>query len=142
MKNDSFVSIKVIQGMPTPCTTLTPMNKISMSRHWLLLVESARTMTRKCCLSEIRQSQLFFVLLLGEFLLCNNRNDGDFKLNCLDCFSRDKLFPAFGFGARLPPTWQVSHEFPLVSPASGHTILVVVLGHEYFFAHERVWGLK
>ena len=27
---------------------------------------------------------------------------------------RDKLFPAFGFGARLPPNWQISHEFPLV----------------------------
>ena len=27
---------------------------------------------------------------------------------------RDKHFPAFGFGARLPPNWQISHEFPLV----------------------------
>uniref|UniRef100_A0A096LWS7 Copine-3 n=1 Tax=Poecilia formosa TaxID=48698 RepID=A0A096LWS7_POEFO len=25
----------------------------------------------------------------------------------------DKMFPAFGFGAQIPPTWQVSHEFPL-----------------------------
>lgn len=31
---------------------------------------------------------------------------------CQD-YDTDKLFPAFGFGARLPPTWQVSHEFPL-----------------------------
>ncbi|XP_073229947.1 copine-8-like isoform X2 [Porites lutea] len=31
---------------------------------------------------------------------------------CQD-YDTDKLFPAFGFGARLPPAWQVSHEFPL-----------------------------
>jgi len=31
---------------------------------------------------------------------------------CQD-YDTDKLFPAFGFGARLPPTWQISHEFPL-----------------------------
>ncbi|XP_036376796.1 copine-3-like isoform X1 [Megalops cyprinoides] len=28
-------------------------------------------------------------------------------------YDSDKLFPAFGFGAQIPPTWQVSHEFPL-----------------------------
>ncbi|XP_043921715.1 copine-3 [Protopterus annectens] len=28
-------------------------------------------------------------------------------------YDYDKLFPAFGFGAQIPPTWQVSHEFPL-----------------------------
>ncbi|XP_062917756.1 copine-3-like isoform X2 [Mobula hypostoma] len=28
-------------------------------------------------------------------------------------YDTDKLFPAFGFGAKIPPTWQVSHEFPL-----------------------------
>ncbi|XP_015753710.1 PREDICTED: copine-9-like [Acropora digitifera] len=31
---------------------------------------------------------------------------------CQD-YDTDKLFPAFGFGARLPPNWQISHEFPL-----------------------------
>ncbi|XP_064409863.1 copine-3 isoform X1 [Latimeria chalumnae] len=28
-------------------------------------------------------------------------------------YDTDKMFPAFGFGAQIPPTWQVSHEFPL-----------------------------
>uniref|UniRef100_A0AAY4A3X4 C2 domain-containing protein n=1 Tax=Denticeps clupeoides TaxID=299321 RepID=A0AAY4A3X4_9TELE len=28
-------------------------------------------------------------------------------------YDSDKMFPAFGFGAQVPPTWQVSHEFPL-----------------------------
>ena len=29
-------------------------------------------------------------------------------------FYSDKLFPAYGFGAKLPPVWNVSHEFALV----------------------------
>ncbi|XP_048452099.1 copine-3-like [Rhincodon typus] len=28
-------------------------------------------------------------------------------------YDTDKLFPALGFGAQIPPTWQVSHEFPI-----------------------------
>ncbi|XP_029863585.1 copine-1 isoform X5 [Aquila chrysaetos chrysaetos] len=28
-------------------------------------------------------------------------------------YDTDKLFPAFGFGAQVPPSWQVSHEFAL-----------------------------
>ncbi|KAM4606381.1 copine-3-like isoform 1-T2 [Polymixia lowei] len=28
-------------------------------------------------------------------------------------YDSDKMFPAFGFGAQIPPTWKVSHEFPL-----------------------------
>ncbi|XP_071369123.1 copine-3-like isoform X2 [Centroberyx affinis] len=28
-------------------------------------------------------------------------------------YDSDKMFPVFGFGAQLPPTWQVSHEFPI-----------------------------
>uniref|UniRef100_A0A8B9HXD6 Copine-3 n=1 Tax=Astyanax mexicanus TaxID=7994 RepID=A0A8B9HXD6_ASTMX len=28
-------------------------------------------------------------------------------------YDSDKMFPAFGFGAQIPPQWQVSHEFPL-----------------------------
>uniref|UniRef100_A0A6Q2YFH9 Copine-3 n=1 Tax=Esox lucius TaxID=8010 RepID=A0A6Q2YFH9_ESOLU len=28
-------------------------------------------------------------------------------------YDSDKMFPAFGFGAQIPPNWQVSHEFPL-----------------------------
>lgn len=29
-------------------------------------------------------------------------------------YDSDKMFPALGFGAKLPPDWRVSHEFPLV----------------------------
>ncbi|KAJ7360434.1 hypothetical protein OS493_015535 [Desmophyllum pertusum] len=28
-------------------------------------------------------------------------------------YDSDKLFPSFGFGARIPPSYQVSHQFPL-----------------------------
>ncbi|XP_040022528.1 copine-3 isoform X2 [Gasterosteus aculeatus] len=33
--------------------------------------------------------------------------------NVIQDYDSDKRFPAFGFGAQVPPTWQVSHEFPL-----------------------------
>jgi len=33
-------------------------------------------------------------------------------------YDSDKMFPALGFGAKLPPDGRVSHEFPLVSLSS------------------------
>lgn len=35
-------------------------------------------------------------------------------------YDSDKLFPAYGFGAKLPPDGKISHAFPLVwhTPAS------------------------
>uniref|UniRef100_A0A665VX98 Copine-3 n=1 Tax=Echeneis naucrates TaxID=173247 RepID=A0A665VX98_ECHNA len=33
--------------------------------------------------------------------------------NVIQDYDSDKMFPAFGFGAQVPPTWQVSHEFPI-----------------------------
>uniref|UniRef100_A0A8C6T580 Copine-3 n=1 Tax=Neogobius melanostomus TaxID=47308 RepID=A0A8C6T580_9GOBI len=33
--------------------------------------------------------------------------------NVIQDYDSDKMFPAFGFGAMLPPTWHVSHEFPI-----------------------------
>uniref|UniRef100_A0A8D3DM07 Copine-3 n=1 Tax=Scophthalmus maximus TaxID=52904 RepID=A0A8D3DM07_SCOMX len=33
--------------------------------------------------------------------------------NVIQDYDSDKMFPAFGFGAQIPPTWQVSHEFPI-----------------------------
>ncbi|XP_055086168.1 copine-3-like isoform X1 [Periophthalmus magnuspinnatus] len=33
--------------------------------------------------------------------------------NVIQDYDSDKMFPAFGFGAMIPPTWQVSHEFPI-----------------------------
>ncbi|XP_074478750.1 copine-3-like isoform X2 [Sebastes fasciatus] len=33
--------------------------------------------------------------------------------NVIQDYDSDKMFPAFGFGALIPPSWQVSHEFPI-----------------------------
>ncbi|XP_067130750.1 copine-3-like isoform X2 [Centruroides vittatus] len=33
--------------------------------------------------------------------------------NVIQDYDSDKMFPALGFGARIPPTWEVSHEFAI-----------------------------
>lgn len=38
-------------------------------------------------------------------------------------YDSDKLFPALGFGAKLPPDGRVSHEFPLVRTIFFHSIV-------------------
>lgn len=37
-------------------------------------------------------------------------------------YDSDKLFPAYGFGAKLPPEGRISHQFPLVWYGPGHTL--------------------
>jgi len=44
----------------------------------------------------------------------------DIAMTCCYCNYRDQLFPALGFGARLPPNGIVSHEFALVSKHQQH----------------------
>lgn len=34
-------------------------------------------------------------------------------------YDSDKLFPAYGFGAKLPPDGKISHAFPLVRDGAG-----------------------
>lgn len=38
-------------------------------------------------------------------------------------YDSDKLFPAYGFGAKLPPDGKISHVFPLVSNGSKRAII-------------------
>ncbi|XP_062235200.1 copine-3-like isoform X1 [Platichthys flesus] len=33
--------------------------------------------------------------------------------NVIQDYDSNKMFPVFGFGAKIPPSWQVSHEFPI-----------------------------
>ncbi|XP_037136352.1 copine-3-like [Syngnathus acus] len=33
--------------------------------------------------------------------------------NVIQDYDSDKMFPVLGFGAQIPPTWQVNHEFPV-----------------------------
>lgn len=42
-------------------------------------------------------------------------------------YDSDKMFPALGFGAKLPPDGRVSHEFPLVRAA----LLIITKWPEY-----------
>lgn len=37
-------------------------------------------------------------------------------------YDSDKLFPAYGFGAKLPPEGRISHQFPLVWYGPGHAL--------------------
>lgn len=41
-------------------------------------------------------------------------------------YDSDKLFPAYGFGAKIPPDGKISHQFPLVRPRSPSYGVVVV----------------
>ncbi|XP_012867862.1 PREDICTED: LOW QUALITY PROTEIN: copine-3 [Dipodomys ordii] len=46
----------------------------------------------------------------------------------LSLITSDKMFPAFGFGAQIPPQWQVSHEFPInFNPANPYVMQYFVL---------------
>lgn len=38
-------------------------------------------------------------------------------------YDSDKLFPAYGFGAKVPPDGKISHQFPLVRLGAGRGIL-------------------
>lgn len=38
-------------------------------------------------------------------------------------YDSDKLFPAYGFGAKLPPDGKISHAFPLVRPVTDASAL-------------------
>lgn len=48
-------------------------------------------------------------------------------------YDSDKMFPALGFGAKLPPDGRVSHEFPLVITH------YLCYGHKYNY--RRSWGV-
>lgn len=37
-------------------------------------------------------------------------------------YDSDKLFPAYGFGAKLPPEGRISHQFPLVQYGPEQTL--------------------
>lgn len=47
-------------------------------------------------------------------------------------YDSDKLFPAYGFGAKLPPDGKISHQFPLVRFGD--------LGELQHHATGRGWG--
>ncbi|NXM34660.1 CPNE1 protein, partial [Oxyruncus cristatus] len=58
-------------------------------------------------------------------------------------YDTDKLFPAFGFGAQVPPSWQVSHEFALnFNPSNPYCpgIQGVVDAYRHILPQVRLYG--
>eukprot|EP00069_Balaena_mysticetus_P018086 bmy_00451T0 len=54
-------------------------------------------------------------------------------------YDSDKLFPAYGFGAKLPPEGRISHQFPLASSLP-MSIIIVGVGPAMFEAMEELDG--
>uniref|UniRef100_A0A7N8Y8F6 Copine-3 n=1 Tax=Mastacembelus armatus TaxID=205130 RepID=A0A7N8Y8F6_9TELE len=58
-------------------------------------------------------------------------------------YDSDKMFPVFGFGAQLPPTWQVSHEFPInFNPTNPFCAGIegVVQAYRQCLPQVKLWG--
>ncbi|XP_067341776.1 copine-3-like isoform X2 [Channa argus] len=63
--------------------------------------------------------------------------------NVIQDYNSSKMFPVFGFGAQVPPTWQVSHEFPInFNPANPFCAGVegVVHAYQQCLPQVKLWG--
>uniref|UniRef100_A0A8C3AKE6 Copine-3 n=1 Tax=Cyclopterus lumpus TaxID=8103 RepID=A0A8C3AKE6_CYCLU len=63
--------------------------------------------------------------------------------NIIQDYDSNKMFPVFGFGAQLPPSWQVSHEFPInFNPANPFCsgIEGVVQAYQQCIPRLKLWG--
>uniref|UniRef100_A0A7N5ZST0 C2 domain-containing protein n=1 Tax=Anabas testudineus TaxID=64144 RepID=A0A7N5ZST0_ANATE len=63
--------------------------------------------------------------------------------NVIQDYNSSKMFPVFGFGAQVPPTWQVSHEFPInFNPANPFCegIEGVVHAYRQCLPQLKLWG--
>ncbi|XP_031728183.1 copine-3-like [Anarrhichthys ocellatus] len=63
--------------------------------------------------------------------------------NVIQDYDSNKMFPVFGFGAQLPPSWQVSHEFPInFNPANPFCAGIegVVAAYQQCLPRLKLWG--
>uniref|UniRef100_A0A665VY49 Copine 3 n=1 Tax=Echeneis naucrates TaxID=173247 RepID=A0A665VY49_ECHNA len=63
--------------------------------------------------------------------------------NVIQDYDSNKMFPVFGFGAQVPPSWQVSHEFPInFNPANPFCsgIEGVVQAYQQCLPLLKLWG--
>ncbi|KAK2858643.1 hypothetical protein Q5P01_003263 [Channa striata] len=63
--------------------------------------------------------------------------------NVIQDYNSSKMFPVFGFGAKVPPTWQVSHEFPInFNPTNPFCEGVdgVVHAYQQCLPQVKLWG--
>nr|XP_019942823.1 PREDICTED: copine-3-like [Paralichthys olivaceus] len=88
---------------------------------------------------------IFYYFLQGS-------HSSGFSLICADCLliplfcvslCSNKMFPVFGFGAKIPPSWQVSHEFPInFNPANPFCAGIegVVQAYQQCLPQLKLWG--
>ncbi|XP_056290362.1 copine-3-like isoform X1 [Pseudoliparis swirei] len=63
--------------------------------------------------------------------------------NIIQDYDSNKMFPVFGFGAQLPPAWQVSHVFPInFNPANPFCAGIegVVQAYQQCLPQLKLWG--
>ncbi|XP_037612363.1 copine-3-like isoform X1 [Sebastes umbrosus] len=63
--------------------------------------------------------------------------------NVIQDYDSNKMFPVFGFGAKLPPSWHVSHEFPInFNPANPFCAGIegVVQAYQQCLPQLKLWG--
>nr|XP_046226776.1 copine-3-like [Scatophagus argus]XP_046226777.1 copine-3-like [Scatophagus argus]XP_046226778.1 copine-3-like [Scatophagus argus] len=63
--------------------------------------------------------------------------------NVIQDYDSNKMFPVFGFGAQIPPSWQVSHEFPVnFNPANPFCVGIegVVQAYQQCLPKLKLWG--
>ncbi|XP_040922317.1 copine-3-like isoform X2 [Toxotes jaculatrix] len=63
--------------------------------------------------------------------------------NVIQDYDSNKMFPVFGFGAQVPPTWQVSHEFPInFNPSNPFCAGIegVVHAYQQCLPQVKLWG--
>ncbi|XP_039982808.1 copine-3-like isoform X2 [Xiphias gladius] len=63
--------------------------------------------------------------------------------NVIQDYDSNKMFPVFGFGAQVPPHWQVSHEFPInFNPANPFCAGIegVVHAYQQCLPQVKLWG--
>ncbi|XP_018553766.1 LOW QUALITY PROTEIN: copine-3-like [Lates calcarifer] len=63
--------------------------------------------------------------------------------NVIQDYDSNKMFPVFGFGAQIPPSWQVSHEFPInFNPTNPFCAGIegVVQAYQQCLPQVKLWG--
>lgn len=63
--------------------------------------------------------------------------------NVIQDYDSNKMFPVFGFGAQIPPSWQVSHEFPVnFNPSNPFCAGIegVVQAYQQCLPQLKLWG--
>uniref|UniRef100_A0A674NFB5 Copine-3 n=1 Tax=Takifugu rubripes TaxID=31033 RepID=A0A674NFB5_TAKRU len=60
--------------------------------------------------------------------------------NVIQDYDSDKMFPAFGFGAQIPPRMQVSHEFPINFNPSNPFCAGVIQAYQQCLPQVKLYG--